>query len=158
MKKNIAVKAAGFKQRSSNSIVTETIRGKTKQNHKSKQPITKTKQKNPQQSKQGQQQGKQNKTKKHHHFSVRHNYPGSENAVQTLKIFILYLGNSTSNKNLHSIGAISSLQEIVHCLFFLPIICYCSVRDDNTKTIDKVKSHALKVNVTQVHCNVDFYD
>lgn len=45
----------------------------------------------------------------------------------------MYLGNCTSNKNLHSIGAISSLQAKVRCLFFLPIICYCSVRDDNTK-------------------------
>lgn len=61
MEKSIAVKAAGFKQKSSNSIVTETIRGKTKQNHKSEQPITKTKLKKPQQTKQGQQQEKQNK-------------------------------------------------------------------------------------------------
>lgn len=81
MENNIAVKAAGFKQRPS----------KKKMNNPSQKIIN-----NPSLP-------QNNKTQKPQEeapppFSVMHN-SGSGNAVQTFEIFILHLGNSASNKN-----------------------------------------------------------
>jgi len=71
--KNIAVRATGFKERPSNSTVTEMMRENTPQPTKQ--------QKKPQE-------------KKTHHFSVRHIYPGCGNTAQTFKVIIWHLGNS----------------------------------------------------------------
>lgn len=113
--KHIAVKATGFKQRASNSIVTAIIREMMKKKtDQKKKPQTRT-------------------LKEKTTTFFRYNDLRGRNTVQTFKIVILRLGNSASNKNTFNKSHFLSTRNNMLAFFFLPIIRYCSVRDNTTK-------------------------